>query len=53
MRIKPINPVAKAVAHSRRRASVVPPKKGKGSYNRKQTKEQIDAEARSRNIRED
>jgi len=50
-----VNPVAKAVAHSRRRAAtrVVPPKKGKGSYNRKQTKEQIDAEARSRNIRED
>jgi stalled ribosome alternative rescue factor ArfA len=44
MRIKPINPVAKAVAHSRRRASVVPPKKGKGSYNRKQTKEQTNAE---------
>lgn len=35
-RIRPINPVAKAVAHSRRRASalVVPPKKGKGAYKR-------------------
>jgi stalled ribosome alternative rescue factor ArfA len=37
MRIKPINPVAKAIAHSRRRTAtqVVSPKKGKGSYNRK------------------
>ena len=32
MRIKPINPVAKALAQSRRRASVVPDKK---KYNRK------------------
>jgi len=53
MRIKPINPIARIMAQNRRRAQVVPPKKGKGSYNRKQTKEQIDAEARSRNIRED
>ena len=29
-RISPINPIARAVALSRRRASVVPPKKGKG-----------------------
>ena len=38
MRIKPVNPVAKAIAQSRRRTAtqVVPPKKGKGSYNRKQ-----------------
>ena len=37
MRIKPINPVAKAIAQNRRRtATQVPkPKKGKGSYNRK------------------
>lgn len=34
-RISPINPIARAVALSRRRASVVPPKKGKGSFNRK------------------
>ena len=32
MRIKPINPVAKALAQSRRRSSVVPDKK---KYNRK------------------
>jgi stalled ribosome alternative rescue factor ArfA len=31
-RIAPINPVAKALALSKRRAGVVPPKKGKGSY---------------------
>jgi stalled ribosome alternative rescue factor ArfA len=45
MRIKPINPVAKAIAHNRRRtATQIPqPKKGKGSYNRKQ-KEKPDAE---------
>jgi len=38
MRIKPINPVAKAIAQSRRRTAtqIVQPKKGKGSYNRKQ-----------------
>ena len=38
MRIKPVNPVAKALAQARRRAAVVPPKKGKGSYNRKKDK---------------
>jgi hypothetical protein len=36
MRIKPINPVAKAVAQSRRRASVVP---DKTKYNRKKDKD--------------
>ena len=36
MRIKPINPVAKAVAQSRRRASVVP---DKTKYNRKRDKD--------------
>ena len=35
MHIKPINPVAKAVAQSRRRATVVPDKK---KYNRKKDK---------------
>ena len=37
MRIKPVNPVAKAVAQNRRRTAtqVAQPKKGKGSYNRK------------------
>ena len=35
MRIKPINPVAKARARSRRRSSVVPDKK---KYNRKKDK---------------
>ena len=36
MRIRPINPVAKAVAQSRRRASVVP---DKTKYNRKKEKD--------------
>ena len=38
MRIKTTNPVAKAIAQNRRRtATQVPkPKKGKGSYDRKQ-----------------
>ena len=35
MRIKPINPVAKAVAQSRRRTTVVP---DKTKYNRKKDK---------------
>ena len=45
MRIKPVNPVAKAIAQNRRRtATQVPqPKKGKGSYNRKK-QEKSDAE---------
>ena len=36
MRIKPINPVARAVAQSRRRASVVP---DKTKYNRNKDKD--------------
>ena len=44
-RVPIINPVAKAIAHNRRRAAtqIPQPKKGKGSYNRKQ-KEKPDAE---------
>jgi len=38
-KITPINPVAKALALSRRRASVVPPKKGKGSYGKAERQE--------------
>jgi stalled ribosome alternative rescue factor ArfA len=41
MKIRPANPVARAMAQNRRRAQVVPPKKGKGSYNR--DKEKVDA----------
>ena len=44
MRIKPINPIARMMAQNRRRAQIVPPKKGKGSYNRKKAKEQTNAE---------
>ena len=35
MRIRRVNPVAKAVARNRPRTQVIPSKKGKGSYNRK------------------
>jgi len=41
MKIKPTNPVARAMVQNRRRAQVVQPKKGKGSYNRE--KEKTDA----------
>ncbi len=49
MTIKRINPVAKAVSQNRRRTAtqVVPPQKGKGSYNRKKDKEKINAESKS------
>jgi len=42
MRIKPVNPVAKAVAQNRRRTAtqIAQPKKGKGSYNRKKDKKE-------------
>ena len=33
-KVKPINPVARAVAYDRPRSQVVKPKKGKGSYDR-------------------
>ena len=36
--IKKINPIARAFAYLRKRTQVVPPKKGKGSYNRKREK---------------
>jgi|TARA_Y100001938_G_C7811467_1_gene292096 stalled ribosome alternative rescue factor ArfA len=48
-----INPVAKALLTERRKPQVVPPKKGKGSYNRKKEKEKFNAKARSHNISED
>ena len=42
MRIKPVNPVAKAIAQNRRRTAtqVTQPKKGKGSYNREKDKKE-------------
>lgn len=43
MRIKPANPVAKAVATSRRRTQVVP---DKTKYNRNKSKEQTNAEVK-------
>ena len=32
--LKRINPIARLLAYTRKRKQVVPPKKGKGSYNR-------------------
>ena len=40
-KIKPINPVARAVAYNRPRQQIVKPKKGKGAYDRKKDKQQI------------
>mgnify|MGYP003155535145 CR=1 FL=1 len=41
--IRRINPIARALALFRRRSQtyVVPPKKGKGSYNRKKEKKNV------------
>jgi len=39
MRIRRVNPVAKAVARNRPRTQIIPNKKGKGSYNRKKGRE--------------
>jgi stalled ribosome alternative rescue factor ArfA len=39
MKIRRVNPVAKAVARNRPRTQVIPNKKGKGSYNRKKGRE--------------
>jgi stalled ribosome alternative rescue factor ArfA len=39
MNIRKVNPVAKAVARSRPRTQIVPSKKGKGSYNKKEGRE--------------
>jgi hypothetical protein len=44
MKIKPVNPVAKAVAISRRRTQVVP---DKTKYNRNKSKEQTNAEVKT------
>jgi len=38
-RIKPINPVARAVAYNRPRQQVIKPKKGKGAYDRTKDKQ--------------
>ena len=39
MKIKSINPIARLLAYTRKRKQIVPPKKGKGSYNRKKGRE--------------
>ena len=41
MKINKVNPIAKAFAYLRKRTQVVPPKKGKGSYKRKEKNGQL------------
>ena len=41
MKIAKVNPIAKAFAYLRKRTQVVPPKKGKGSYKRKEKNGQL------------
>tara|TARA_R100001510_G_scaffold42708_1_gene39119 strand:- start:419 stop:562 length:144 start_codon:yes stop_codon:yes gene_type:complete len=41
-KLKKINPIARIIAYTRKRKQVVPPKKGKGSYNRKNKNKSID-----------
>ena len=38
MKIKPLNPIARAIAYVRRRKQIVKQKKGKGSYERANSK---------------
>ncbi len=38
VKLKKINPIARAFAYLRKRTQVVQPKKGKGSYSRKREK---------------
>ncbi len=42
MKIKSINPIARLLAYTRKRKQIVPPKKGKGSYNRKNKQRRVD-----------
>ena len=42
MKIKIINPIARLLAYARKRKQIVPPKKGKGSYNRKNKQRRVD-----------
>ncbi len=42
MKIKGINPIARLLAYTRKRKQIVPPKKGKGSYNRKNKQRRVD-----------
>jgi stalled ribosome alternative rescue factor ArfA len=42
MKIKIINPIARLLAYTRKRKQIVLPKKGKGSYNRKNKQRRVD-----------
>ena len=39
--VRRVNPIARAVAMARRRQQIVPPKKGKGSYDRNKNRKII------------
>ena len=41
-KLNKINPIARLLAYTRKRKQVVPPKKGKGSYNRKNKHKRVD-----------
>jgi stalled ribosome alternative rescue factor ArfA len=44
MKIPRVNPVAKAMALNRRRKQIVPPKKGKGSYDKNKDKRSLQSQ---------
>ena len=44
-KLKKINPIARLIAYTRRRKQIVPPKKGKGSYSRKNKNRRVDISA--------
>ena len=48
-KIKPINPVARAVAYNRPRQQIVKPKKGKGAYDRNKDKQQTNKDNNNTN----
>ena len=41
-KLKKINPIARLIAYTRKRKQIVPPKKGKGSYSRKNKNRRVD-----------
>tara|TARA_R110002012_G_scaffold266792_1_gene450399 strand:- start:791 stop:961 length:171 start_codon:yes stop_codon:yes gene_type:complete len=49
-KIRPVNPVAQAMAHGRRRAQIVPAKRGKGSYDRNKEKSNAQQQESSKDV---
>ena len=41
-KLNKINPIARLLAYTRKRKQIVPPKKGKGSYTRKNKHKRVD-----------